>query len=90
VLGSSFTSVYGVWVVPSVICTGVKETQYASFWVGIDGYSSNSVEQIGTDSDCDGSTPSYYAWYEFYPAGSFNIDSVPVNPGNVISASVQE
>ena len=32
--------------------------QFASFWAGIDGYSSGSVEQLGTDSDCNGSTPS--------------------------------
>ena len=43
---------------------------YSSFWVGIDGYSSSSVEQLGTDSDCAGNTPDYYAWWEMYPAGT--------------------
>ena len=36
---------------------------YASFWVGLDGYSSRSVEQIGTDADCRGHTARYYGWY---------------------------
>ena len=34
----------------------------SSFWVGLDGYTSSSVEQLGTDSDCNAGTPSYYAW----------------------------
>jgi len=29
---------------------------------------SDSVEQTGTDSDCDGGSPGYYGWYEMYPA----------------------
>jgi len=32
-----------------------------------DTFNSTSVEQLGTDSDCDSGTPSYYAWYEMYP-----------------------
>src|SRR5580698_7539684 len=45
----------------------------AAFWVGLDGYNSTSVEQLGTDSDCNGSTPSYYAWYEMYPNPSVDL-----------------
>ncbi len=33
----------------------------SSFWVGLDGYASSSVEQLGTDSDCSGGTPVYYS-----------------------------
>ncbi len=39
----------------------------SSFWVGLDGYASNSVEQLGADSDCNGQTPTYYAWWEMFP-----------------------
>ena len=85
--GSSFTKALGSWTVPTVNCSKTPNT-YSSFWVGIDGWTSTTVEQTGTDSDCDGSTPSYYAWYEFYPAASILISSVPVSPGNHISASV--
>jgi Peptidase A4 family len=46
------------------------------------------VEQTGTDSDCVGTTPNYYAWYEFYPRASFEILTVPVKPGDSISALV--
>jgi hypothetical protein len=64
---------------------------YAAFWVGLDGYSSTSVEQTGTDSDCTSSgSPSYYAWYEMYPAGSVDLSTTkyPVKPGDAMSASV--
>ncbi len=87
VTGSSFTSAKGSWKVPSVNCSQTPNT-YSAFWVGIDGYSSDSVEQTGTMSECEGTRAVYYAWYEFYPNPSYEITSVPVSPGNVISASV--
>ena len=85
--GSSFTKALGSWTVPTVNCSKTPNT-YSSFWVGLDGWTSSTVEQTGTDSDCDGSSPSYYAWYEFYPNPSYEITSVSVSPGNHISASV--
>ena len=87
VTGSSFTSAKGSWIIPTVNCSKTPNT-YSSFWVGIDGWTSSTVEQTGTDSDCNGSSPSYYAWYEFYPKGSVLISGVPVSPGNKMSASV--
>jgi hypothetical protein len=87
VTGTSFTSAKASWTVPTVNCTKTPNT-YAAFWVGLDGWTSSTVEQTGTDSDCDGKTASYYAWYEFYPAGSVEITSVKVSPGNHMSASV--
>jgi hypothetical protein len=87
VTGSSFTSAKASWTVPSVNCSKTPNT-YAAFWVGLDGWTSDSVEQTGTDSDCDGSKASYYAWYEFYPNPSYEITSITVSPGNQMSASV--
>jgi hypothetical protein len=57
--------------------------------VGIDGYSSNTVEQTGTDSDCQGGKPTYYAWYEFYPQPSFIINTLTIHPGDKIFAEVK-
>jgi hypothetical protein len=88
---SQFTDVQGTWVQPAATCSS-RSTQYASFWVGIDGYSSNSVEQLGTDSDCTGrNRPSYYAWYEMYPANSVNISTkkYPVRAGDTLTAEVK-
>jgi hypothetical protein len=82
------TSVTGSWKVPTATCKSPgPKTGYAAFWVGIDGYSSDSVEQTGTDSDCSSGSPVYYAWYEFYPEPSRNI-SMTIVPGDIISASV--
>ena len=83
----SVTDVRGSWIVPSVSCPATGD-QYASFWVGIDGYRSNTVEQIGTDSDCVNGVATYYAWYEFYPHFSYTINTITVKPGDVISAEV--
>jgi hypothetical protein len=45
----SFTSVSASWTQPTASCaTG---SQYAAFWVGLDGYTSKTVEQIGTEAD---------------------------------------
>ena len=88
VLGSSFTSAEASWVVPTTNCSGVRGDQYAAFWVGLDGYSSSTVEQTGTLSYCAGRTPGYYAWFEFYPNPMYEITGLTVAPGNRISASV--
>lgn len=85
--GANVTDAKGSWIVPSVDC-GDNATNYASFWAGIDGYSSSTVEQTGTDSDCSAGQPSYYAWFEFYPGPSFNVLDFPVSPGDNIEAEV--
>jgi hypothetical protein len=87
VTGSGFTLASGSWTVPAVDCTAIPGSS-ASFWVGIDGWDNDTVEQTGTDSDCDSGTPTYYAWYEFVPATGVTISSVPVSPGDQISADV--
>jgi len=84
--GTTFNSVSGSWVQPTGTCT--KGQQYAAFWVGIDGNTSGTVEQIGTDSDCLNGLPRYYAWYEMYPAASVTIPGFVVVPGSTYSASV--
>ena len=86
----AFSSVSASWTQPTATCTSSgrrSSDQYAAFWVGLDGYSSDSVEQTGTDSDCDGRTPDYYGWYEMYPADPVYYSN-PVSPGDHISASV--
>jgi Peptidase A4 family len=105
----SVTDAKASWKVPQAVCptnTANGSGGYASFWVGIDGWSSNTVEQIGTDSDCvslSGApyTPTYYAWFEFYPQNSYYLEfgngqckSMPSSstcmiPGDVISAEVK-
>jgi hypothetical protein len=85
----SVTSVSGSWIVPASTCTKGSSPEYAAFWIGIDGWNSNTVEQIGTDSDCSNGKPSYYAWYEFYPEPSYYAGRMTnLTPGHVMSAKV--
>jgi hypothetical protein len=87
----SFNSVSASWTEPTATCSGSGRRgggdQYAAFWVGLDGYSSDSVEQTGTDSDCAGRTADYYGWYEMYPAYPVDFSNT-VRPGDAMSASV--
>ena len=76
----------GSWIVPTVDCT-VTPTGYSATWVGIDGYSSSSVEQLGTEQDCQGGVPSYSAWWEMYP-GASNVISRTVRAGDSMTATV--
>jgi len=85
-LGKNVTSAKGSWIVPKVNCSKTPNT-YSSFWVGIDGYSDKTVEQIGTLSYCDGNKAYYYGWREFYPQAPVMI-TTSVHPGDEISASV--
>jgi Peptidase A4 family len=88
---ATFTDVKGSWVQPAADCSGVKgkKTTIASFWVGLDGYQSNTVEQTGTDVDCVGTSAVYRSWYEFYPASPVfgGADQTP-QPGDTITAQV--
>ena len=68
----TFNSVWSSWTEPTVNCSNSGASlssllgsssllggsgAASAFWVGLDGYNSTSVEQLGTDS---------YAWYEMY------------------------
>jgi peptidase A4-like protein len=85
--GSGATHVLGSWTQPAATCSA-GENSWSSPWVGIDGNASNTVEQIGTDTDCSSGQPYYYAWYEMYPKPLNLIGSVPVNPGDHFTAEV--
>ena len=81
----SFHSVSANWTEPTGNCTSA--TRYSSFWVGLDGYNSNSVEQTGSSVDCSRGSPVYYSWYEMYPAFPHNYSNT-VRPGDHFFGSV--
>jgi Peptidase A4 family len=85
----AYTSVTASWTEPTATCTSGRRStdSYAAFWIGLDGYNSTSVEQTGSDSDCDGKTPDYYGWYEMYPANPVYYTN-PVKPGDAFTSSV--
>jgi hypothetical protein len=81
----TFTKVSGNWTTPSVKCSA--EDQITSDWVGLDGFSDSTVEQLGTISWCFQSTPTYFTWYEMFPAGTVEVGTA-LKPGDKIAASV--
>jgi hypothetical protein len=81
----TYTSVSASWVQPRGTCTGGD--QYAAFWVGLDGYSSSTVEQTGSEVNCIGRTAEYSAWYEAYPNASVNYPNT-VRAGDSFTATV--
>lgn len=81
----AFTSISASWTEPTGHCSGSRK--YSSFWVGLDGFNSNSVEQTGSEVDCSGRTALYYSWYEMFPAAPVNYSNT-VRPGDHFTASV--
>jgi hypothetical protein len=85
--GSSFSQVSGHWTEPSASCGGSSES-LAAFWVGIDGYSSSSVEQDGTLIECYFGGTYQYSWWEMYPSNAIQVVGSSVAAGDSITASV--
>ncbi len=83
---NSVSAVYGSWIVPKIQSS--KTNSYCAFWVGIDGYSNATVEQIGTSHNYINGKQQHYAWFEMYPENSYMLVGFPLAVGDVISASV--
>jgi hypothetical protein len=84
---NAFSKVSASWIEPSITC-GAQEQSYAAFWVGIDGYNDDSVEQDGTLAQCAAGNIYYYTWWEMYPANAAQVIGTTVSPGDPITASV--
>lgn len=80
----SVQMVTGSWRVPAVSGNG---NLYQSQWVGIDGFGTETVEQIGTSSEVREGKPKYYSWYEFFPDVPVTINK-PTRPGDWMTATV--
>jgi hypothetical protein len=94
-----FTYVSGSWTIPRVVCPRPPYSTsgaYIANWVGIDGFSNSTVEQLGTGVQCFEGVEYYYDWIEMFPAGTVEEGTTAcindnVNcpqPGDQISASV--
>jgi hypothetical protein len=85
--GSSFSAVSSSWTEPSASCSGRTES-LAAFWVGIDGYSSDSVEQDGTLIECYRGEAYQYTWWEMYPTNDIQVVGETLAAGDAITATV--
>ena len=81
----TFTSVSTSWTQPAVTCSATDT--FSSFWAGLDGDGSQTVEQTGTEADCSGGAATYSGWYEMFPNAPVFYNN-PVAPGDAMSASV--
>jgi len=86
VTGSTYKSVSASWTQPAVNCS-VTPTGWSSFWIGLDGDTSSTVEQTGTEADCSSGSPVYSAWYEMYPKFPATFSN-PVSAGDHFTSSV--
>jgi len=85
---SSVTDVKGWWIVPTAQSDGTGINTWSANWVGIDGYNSSSVEQLGTESDWYNGAPRYYAWFEMYPKPSYLVNQT-INASDLMFGEVQ-
>ena len=92
----NFTSVSGSWTVPTVTAgasTGgfrhPTTSWFSASWLGIDGFNNSSLIQTGTEQDFYSGSAHYNAWWEILPAAETPI-SYPVNPGDVMTATITE
>jgi hypothetical protein len=96
---STISSVSSSWTIPRVSClVGQYRNQdaFLAQWVGLDGYTDGTVEQLGTATQCYEGVEYYYVWYEMFPAGTVeegttqcinnNVDCP--EPGDRVQASV--
>jgi hypothetical protein len=81
-----YTSVSSSWTQPAVNCASTR-TGFSAFWVGLDGHTTNTVEQTGTEANCSKGTAIYRAWFEMFPKRPVNYPN-PVLPGDSFTASV--
>lgn len=86
VYNDHFRYVRATYSIPSLNCATSPDGSFDSEWVGLDGYTDRTVEQIGTFAECSGGTPSYYVFYEMYPSPSVTLTGV--SPGDSITVSV--
>lgn len=84
--GDHFRFVSTTYTIPSLNCSISPDGSFDSQWAGLDGYTSNTVEQAGTFAECSGGTPSYFAFYEMFPSPAVTFSGV--SPGDSISVSV--
>jgi peptidase A4-like protein len=85
----TFNSASGTWQMPEANCSAVKgqKETVATFFIGLDGFNSGTVEQTGVDAICIGKTEFYEPWYEFYPEAAV-FSNNPVSPRDNLTADV--
>ena len=74
---ATYTSATAGWSQPAGSCT--SQNSGARFYIGLGGWNNSPSAAAGTDTDCSGGSPVYYAWYKTSTSGF-------VTYGNAIQA----
>jgi len=74
------------FTVPSVNCPKSPDGSFAGIFAGLDGITSQTVEQVGVEAGCSGGTASYAAFYEMFPNPPVSFSGI--SPGDAISLGV--
>ena len=75
------------FTVPHLNPAKSPDNSWASHWVGLDGVTTSTVEQVGIDTYVSGGVDYYYAWYEMFPAPT-QVHTLAASPGDNIQVSV--
>lgn len=75
------------FTVPHLNTAKSPDNSWAGHWVGLDGATNSTVEQVGIDTYVSGGVDYYYAWYEMFPAAT-QVYALAANPGDNIQVSV--
>jgi hypothetical protein len=86
--GATFYAVTDTWTVPTVD-TSLPGIQFSSDWVGIGGFSDQTLVQAGTQADNIDGLAYYNAWTEILPASERPL-ALPIHPGDTVTTTVQQ
>jgi hypothetical protein len=83
--GTDFDTVKATWTQPTVTCP--KPDAWTVFWVGLDGWWNDTVEQGGSSAQCVNGVPQYTTWWEMYPTYAI-VSMFTIHAGDKITAKV--
>lgn len=77
--------------VPFYTCPTPSATSSAAaaFWVGIDGYGSNTVEQVGVLVDCTPGHTGYFTFWESYPTRAYTHPTAIARQNDILNLEVK-
>jgi len=82
----SIRTVWGTWTIPLLQAT--EKDSFCSIWMGMDGYDSKTMEQIGTAHSYKNGKQENFVWFQLYPDTPYEILDFPIEVGDSISGSI--
>ncbi len=82
-----FRRIRATFYVPIMNCKNSPTNTFSSHWVGLDGFSSKTVEQDGIEADCIGGKEQVFAWREVFPHPEQPFRTLRIRPGDSITAT---